>query len=170
MDAEPDAAVQNYGIARWGGGYFEIGANGRLLARPRPSGPVTVDLYRVAHEARAAGLSWPVLVRFTDILRDRGRFFVAPTEAVYTGQIVGEHCKDKDIDVNIQRTRKMTNMRSSTAERALRIDPPVRLSLEEMLAYINEDELVEVTPANIRMRKRILDKGDRRRSRRAGIS
>jgi len=71
MDAEPDSAVQNYGIARWGGGYFEIGANGRLLARPRPSEAVTVDLYQVAHEARAAGLSWPVLVRFTDILRDR---------------------------------------------------------------------------------------------------
>jgi len=69
--AEPGSAVQTYGIARWGGGYFEIGANGHLLARPRPSEPVTVDLYQVAHEARAAGLSWPVLVRFTDILRDR---------------------------------------------------------------------------------------------------
>jgi len=112
----------------------------------------------------------PVVTYALDILRDRGRFFVAPTEPVYHGQIVGEHCKDKDIDVNIQRTRKMTNMRSSTAERALRIDPPVRLSLEEMLAYINEDELVEITPKNIRMRKRILDKGDRRRSRRPGLA
>ena len=111
----------------------------------------------------------PVVTYALDILRDRGRFFVAPTEPVYRGQIVGEHCKDKDIDVNIQRTRKMTNMRSATAERALRIDPPVRLSLEEMLAYINEDELVEVTPRNIRMRKRILSKGDRRRSQRPSL-
>ena len=88
MDAEPDAAVQNYGIARWGAGYYEIGANGHLLARPRPSGPVSVDLYQVAHEARVAGLSWPVLVRFTDILRDRvaalrGAFARACTELDY---------------------------------------------------------------------------------------
>jgi GTP-binding protein len=102
-----------------------------------------------------------------DILRDRGRFFVAPTERVYRGQVVGEHCKDKDLDVNVQRTRKLTNMRSSTAERALRIDPPVRMSLEEMLAYINEDELVEVTPKSLRMRKRLLSKTDRKRASRA---
>ncbi len=109
----------------------------------------------------------PVVTYALDILRDRGRFFVEPTEPVYKGQIVGEHCKDKDLDVNIQRTRKLTNMRSATAERALRIDPPVRMSLEEMLAYVNRDELVEVTPKSLRMRKKLLDKGERRRAARA---
>jgi len=128
--------------------------------------------YKGAIPQRPAGVmvstdSGPVVTYALDILRDRGRFFVAPTERVYRGQIVGEHCKEKDIDVNVQRTRKLSNVRSSTADRSLRIDPPVRMSLEEMLAYINEDELVEVTPSNIRMRKRVLDRGERRRASRA---
>ncbi|MBN2490960.1 MAG: translational GTPase TypA [Planctomycetes bacterium] len=109
----------------------------------------------------------PVVTYALDGLRDRGRFFVAPTEPVYRGQIVGEHCKEGDLDVNVQRTRKLSNVRSSTAERALRIDPPVRMSLEDMLAHINEDELVEVAPRSLRMRKRVLDRGARRRAARA---
>ena len=105
MDAEPDSAVQNYGIARWGAGYYEIGANGHLLSRPRPSEPVTVDLYQVAHEARAAGLSWPVLVRFTDILRDRvaalrGAFARACAELDYPGPYTAVY----PIKVNQQRS------------------------------------------------------------------
>jgi len=105
MDVEPDSAVQNYGIARWGGGYFEIGQSGRLLARPRPSEPVTVDLYQVAHAAREAGLSWPVLVRFTDILRDRvaalrGAFARACAELDYPGPYTAVY----PIKVNQQRS------------------------------------------------------------------
>jgi GTP-binding protein len=109
----------------------------------------------------------PVVTYALDVLRDRGRFFVAPTERVYRGQLVGEHCKEIDLDVNVQRTRKLSNVRSSTAERALRIDTAVRMSLEEMLAYINEDELVEITPRSLRMRKRVLDRSARRRAARA---
>jgi len=105
MDAERDAAVQTYGIARWGGGYFEIGPGGRLLARPQPSSPVTVDLYQVAHDIRAAGLGWPVLVRFTDILRDRvaalrGAFTRACAEFDYPGQYTAVY----PIKVNQQRS------------------------------------------------------------------
>jgi len=104
MDAE-HAAVQNYGIARWGGGYFAIGPGGRLVARPRPSSPVTVDLYQVAQEARAAGLAWPVLVRFTDILRDRvaalrGAFARACAELGYAGPYTAVY----PIKVNQQRS------------------------------------------------------------------
>ena len=104
MDAE-NTAVQNYGVARWGGGYFEIGAGGRLLARPRPASPVTVDLYQVAHEVRAAGLSWPVLVRLTDILRDRvaalrGAFARACAEHDYPGSYTAVY----PIKVNQQRS------------------------------------------------------------------
>ena len=104
MDAE-NTVVQNYGVARWGGGYFEIGAGGRLLARPRPASPVTVDLYQVAHEVRAAGLSWPVLVRFTDILRDRvaalrGAFARACAEHDYPGSYTAVY----PIKVNQQRS------------------------------------------------------------------
>ena len=104
MDAE-HAAVQNYGIARWGGGYFAIGPGGRLVARPWPSSPVTVDLYQVAQEARAAGLAWPVLVRFTDILRDRvaalrGAFARACAELGYAGPYTAVY----PIKVNQQRS------------------------------------------------------------------
>jgi arginine decarboxylase len=104
MDAE-QVALQNYGIARWGDGYFEIGPDGRLVARPRPSSPATVDLYQVAREVRSAGLSWPVLVRFTDILRDRvaalrGAFARACTELGYPGSYTAIY----PIKVNQQRT------------------------------------------------------------------
>jgi arginine decarboxylase len=104
MDAE-QVAVQNYGIARWGDGYFEIGPNGHLMARPSPSSPATVDLYQVAQEVRSAGLSWPVLVRFTDILRDRvaalrGAFARACTELEYPGSYTAVY----PIKVNQQRT------------------------------------------------------------------
>jgi GTP-binding protein len=109
----------------------------------------------------------PVVTYALDILRDRGRFFVEPTEPVYRGQIVGEHGKEGDLDVNIQRARKLSNVRQSTDQRTLRIDPAVRMSLEELLAYINEDELVEVTPKNLRIRKRILDRVARKRAMRS---
>ena len=104
MDAE-QIAMQNYGIARWGDGYFEIGPNGHLVARPNPSSPATVDLYQVAQEVRSAGLSWPVLVRFTDILRDRvaalrGAFARACTELGYPGSYTAIY----PIKVNQQRT------------------------------------------------------------------
>lgn len=104
MDAE-QGAVQSYGIARWGAGYFEIGPGGRLVVRPQPASPVSVDLYQVAHEVRAAGLSWPVLVRFTDILRDRvaalrGAFARACAELDYPGPYTAVY----PIKVNQQRS------------------------------------------------------------------
>jgi arginine decarboxylase len=104
MDAE-QTAVQSYGIARWGAGYFEIGSGGRLVVRPRPSSPVAVDLYEVAQEVRGAGLSWPVLVRFTDILRDRvaalrAAFARACAELDYAGPYTAVY----PIKVNQQRS------------------------------------------------------------------
>jgi arginine decarboxylase len=105
MDVEQGGAVQNYGIARWGDGYFEIGPGGHLVARPSPSSPVAVDLYQAAQEIRAAGLSWPVLVRFTDILRNRvaalrDAFARACAELEYPGSYTAVY----PIKVNQQRT------------------------------------------------------------------
>lgn len=96
-------------------------------------------------------------------LQDRGRFFVDPGEDIYTGQIVGEHTKDHDIEVNVQRGKKLTNMRASGADKALKITPAVKFTLEECLEFIKDDELVEVTPESIRMRKLYLDPHDRKR-------
>lgn len=100
-----------------------------------------------------------------DALQDRGKFFVAPGENVYQGQIIGEHNKDSDIEVNVQRGKKLTNMRAAGSDKAIKLSPPVRMSLEEVLEYINDDELVEVTPLSIRMRKVHLDANDRKRAR-----
>ncbi|MGK9367332.1 translational GTPase TypA [Melioribacter sp. Ez-97] len=105
----------------------------------------------------------PVTAYALDSLKDRGRFFVEPGEVVYRGQVIGEHNKENDIEVNIQRGKKLTNMRASGSDKAIKIPPPVKFTLEEALEYINEDEMVEVTPKSIRLRKLYLDPHERKR-------
>jgi GTP-binding protein len=97
-------------------------------------------------------------------LQERGSMFVGPGEDVYEGQVVGEHCRDNDLPVNVCREKKLTNVRASTAEKNILLKPPRKLDLEPALEYIEEDELVEVTPRAIRMRKMFLKEADRRRS------
>ena len=96
-------------------------------------------------------------------LQDRGALFVAPGVEVYEGMIVGENVRSEDMDVNPTRERKVTNVRSSTAEELVRLIPPRQLSLEQALEFIREDECVEVTPANVRLRKSLLNQADRGR-------
>jgi len=96
-------------------------------------------------------------------LQDRGVFFIDPGDVVYRGQIVGEYNKDNDIEVHVQRGKKLTNMRASGSDKAVKIAPAVKFSLEETLEYIKDDELVEVTPDSIRMRKFYLDPTERKR-------
>ena len=89
-------------------------------------------------------------------LQERGEMFVAPTTPVYEGMIVGENSRNNDLDVNITREKKQTNMRASSADEAIRLIPPRLLSLEQAIEFINDDELVEVTPKSLRVRKRVL--------------
>ncbi len=96
-------------------------------------------------------------------LKDRGSFFVTPQTAVYKGMIVGEHAKDNDIDVNVTKEKKLSNMRSSGADKKLLLSPPREFSLEEALEYIEDDELVEITPKSIRLRKMALVAKTRKR-------
>lgn len=98
-----------------------------------------------------------------DSLYDRGFFFVKPGDEIYEGQVVGEHCKDNDITVNPTRTKQLSNMRTTSKDDAARIRPARDMSLEASLEYIQDDELVEVTPSTIRIRKRMLKESDRRR-------
>lgn len=97
-------------------------------------------------------------------LSDRGMMFVKPGDEVYKGQVVGEHCKDDDIDVNVCRLKKMTNVRAASADKTVVLKPARDLSLEAMLEYIEDDEWVEATPKNCRMRKRLLDAVERKRA------
>ncbi|KEP71583.1 GTP-binding protein TypA [Thioclava dalianensis] len=101
-------------------------------------------------------------------LEDRGKLFIGAQEQVYTGMIIGEHSRDNDLEVNPLKGKKLTNVRASGTDEAVRLTPPVRLSLEEAIAYINDDELVEVTPKAIRLRKQHLDPHERKRAARAG--
>ncbi|MBK8944223.1 MAG: translational GTPase TypA [Ignavibacteriae bacterium] len=98
-----------------------------------------------------------------DSLQDRGKFFIDPGDVVYQGQIVGEYNKDNDIEVHVQRGKKLTNMRASGSDKAAKIAPSIKFTLEEALEYIKDDELVEVTPKSIRMRKLYLDTNERKR-------
>jgi GTP-binding protein len=96
-------------------------------------------------------------------LEDRGHFFIGVQEQIYGGMIIGEHNRDNDLEVNALRGKQLTNVRASGTDEAVRLTTPVKLSLEQSIAYIDDDELVEVTPKNIRMRKRWLDPNDRKR-------
>jgi GTP-binding protein len=101
-------------------------------------------------------------------LEDRGHFFIGVQEQIYGGMIIGEHNRDNDLEVNALRGKQLTNVRASGTDEAVRLTTPVKLSLEQSIAYIDDDELVEVTPKNIRMRKRFLDSNDRKRQSRSG--
>ena len=98
-----------------------------------------------------------------DKLQDRGRFFIEPGVDIYEGQVVGEHTRERDLNINICKTKKLTNMRASGSDDKVMLPPPVVFSLEEALEYIQEDELVEVTPKSMRLRKIILNEIERKR-------
>jgi GTP-binding protein len=96
-------------------------------------------------------------------LEERGRMFIGAQAKVYQGMIIGEHSRDNDLEVNPLKGKKLTNVRASGTDEAVRLTTPITLSLEEAIAYINDDELVEVTPESIRLRKRYLDPHERKR-------
>ena len=98
-----------------------------------------------------------------DKLQDRGRFIISPGEEIYAGEVVGEHTRAGDLNVNICKTKKLTNVRAAGSDEKVMLPPPLQFSLEEMLEYIQEDELVEVTPKSVRIRKIYLDETERKR-------
>ena len=95
--------------------------------------------------------------------QERGQTFIDPTTHVYEGMIVGWHNRDRDLEINIAKERKMSNVRTTGADILERLEPPVKFSLEESLDFIAGDELAEITPINIRLRKRVLKADERRR-------
>ena len=97
-------------------------------------------------------------------LEDRGRMFIGPQEQLYVGMIIGEHSRENDLEVNPLKGKKLTNVRASGTDEAVRLTPHIKMSLEEAIAYIDDDELVEVTPKIIRLRKRELDPHERKRA------
>ncbi|MDA0875337.1 MAG: translational GTPase TypA [Bacteroidetes bacterium] len=100
-------------------------------------------------------------------LQERGELFVGPADAVYEGMLVGENSRDTDLEVNITKEKKLTNMRASSADAFQKLIPPRRMSLEECIEFIRDDELIEITPTNLRLRKRHLNPHDRKRAEQA---
>ena len=100
-------------------------------------------------------------------LQERGKLFLGPGERVYAGQIIGEHSREADIIVNPAKGKKLTNMRASGSDDAVILTPHVQMTLEECISYINDDELVEITPLSIRLRKMILGGLERKRAKNA---
>jgi GTP-binding protein len=99
-------------------------------------------------------------------LQDRGAMFIDPQTPVYQGMIVGEHSRDNDLEINVLKGKKLTNMRASGTDEAVTLVTPRRMSLEDMMAYVEYDELLEVTPTSLRLRKRYLLEHERKKFRR----
>jgi GTP-binding protein len=99
-------------------------------------------------------------------LEDRGPMMIEPGWKVYRGMIVGEHTRGNDLEVNVLKGKKLTNIRTHSKDEAVRLTPPIRMTLEKALAYIADDELVEVTPKSIRLRKKLLDPNERKKDER----
>jgi GTP-binding protein len=97
-------------------------------------------------------------------LEDRGPMLIEPGVKVYQGMIIGEHTRGNDLEVNVMKGKQLTNIRTTSKDEAVRLTPPIIMSLEKALAYIEDDELVEVTPKSIRLRKKMLDPNDRKRA------
>ena len=100
-------------------------------------------------------------------LEERGILFVSPGEPLYEGMVIGENAKPEDLEVNPMKSKQLTNFRSTGKDDAIRLTPPKRMTLEQAIAYIDEDEMVEVTPKSIRIRKRHLDPHERKKANRA---
>jgi GTP-binding protein len=100
-------------------------------------------------------------------LEARGPMMIEPGWKVYRGMIVGEHSRGNDLEVNVLREKKLSNIRTTAKDEAVRLTPPIRMTLEKALTYIDDEELVEVTPRSIRLRKRILDPNERKKDERA---
>jgi GTP-binding protein len=155
-----------------------IGYHGEFLTDTRGTGVLNRVFHGWAeHKGPIPGRRAGVLISMEDgeavayalwNLEERGRMMIGAQAKVYQGMIIGEHSRENDLEVNPLKGKKLTNVRASGTDEAVRLTTPITLSLEEAIAYINDDELVEVTPNAIRLRKRYLDPHERKRMSRAG--
>lgn len=154
-----------------------IGYHGEFLTDTRGTGVLNRVFHGwTAYKGPIPGRRQGVLISMEDgesvayalwNLEERGKLFIGAQAKVYQGMIIGEHSRDNDLEVNPLKGKKLTNVRASGTDDAVRLTTPVTLSLEEAIAYINDDELVEVTPESIRLRKRYLDPHERKRNAKA---
>ena len=150
-----------------------IGYHGEFLTDTRGTGVLNRVFHgHTPHKGQIPGRRAGVLISMENgeavayalwNLEERGKMFVVPQDKVYTGMVIGEHSRDNDLEVNPLKGKKLTNVRASGSDEAVRLTPVTKMSLEEAIAYINDDELVEVAPNAVRLRKRHLDPHERKR-------
>lgn len=124
-----------------------------MTHRFREFGPIKRDIPSRLKGSLISSEQGPATGFALNRLQDRGRFFVAPTDVIYKGQVIGEHSRDNDLEVNLVKGKQLTNMRKSGSDDAMKIAPKIQFSLEESMEYIAEDEYLEITPESLRMRK-----------------
>ena len=154
-----------------------IGYHGEFLTDTRGTGVINRMFQGYApHKGPIIGRTNGVLISTGDgeavayalwYIEERGKLFVTPGTKVYQGMIIGQHAKDNDLEVNPLKAKQLTNIRTTSKDEAVRLTPIVPMTLEQAIAYIEEDELVEVTPQSIRIRKKQLSPHDRKRASRA---
>ena len=154
-----------------------IGYHGEFLTDTRGTGVLNRVFHAWApHKGAIPGRRAGVLISMENgisvayalfNLEERGRMFIGAQEPVYAGMIIGEHSRENDLEVNPLKGKKLTNVRASGTDEAVRLTTPIRMSLEQAIAYVDDDELVEVTPKALRLRKRHLDAHVRKRAARA---
>jgi GTP-binding protein len=157
-----------------------IGYQGELLTDTRGTGIINRLFHSYApHKGPIQGRRNGVLISTESgdavayalwNLEDRGAMMIDPGTRVYGGMVVGEHTRDNDLEVNVLKGKKLTNIRTTSKDEAVRLTPPLRMTLERALAYIADDELVEVTPKSIRLRKRHLDQSERKKAERQRLA
>ena len=135
-----------------------------LFHRFKEYGPYTGEMAGRKNGGMIAMSTGKAVAYALDTLQERGRLFVAPGDDCYEGMIVGESAKEGDMVVNVEKTKNLGNQRSSSADKAIQLTPPITFTLEEALEYIEDDELVEVTPQSVRLRKRLLSAIDRKKA------
>jgi GTP-binding protein len=150
-----------------------IGYQGKFLTETRGSGilnrifkeyaPYKGDINTLRNGSLISNDTGESVAYAIDKLQDRGKFFVGANEKVYAGMIVGENSQENDLEINILKTKQLTNVRSSGTDDAIKLTPPLKMTLEAMMAYIQDDELVEVTPKSLRLRKKYLNATDRKK-------
>ena len=157
-----------------------IGYQGELLSDTRGTAIMNRVFHEYApHKGKIQGRHTGVLIAMDQgeavayalwNLEDRGPMMIHPGDKVYQGMIIGEHTRDNDLEVNVLKGKKLTNVRASGSDEAVRLTPPLQMTLERSLAYIADDELVEVTPESIRLRKVYLDPHERKRAAKAAVA
>ncbi len=153
-----------------------IGYQGELLTDSRGTGIINRSFHGYApYKGSISGRRNGVLISIDKgeavayaifNLQDRGVIFIKPQDKIYCGMIIGQHNRDNDLEINVLTGKQLTNIRATGSDEAIKLTPPKIMTLEEMIAYINDDELVEVTPKSIRLRKKFLDPNERKRAKR----